>query len=99
MGTTTTDLSLKPSDALLAEPEHLDDLAFDPRDIYMIIYKKQGSIETRHFHFVPKDETLKPFTAAIKRAQDFCQRMDYRFIHCAPFLIDLAEEERKRSEY
>lgn len=96
-----TDLSVRSEDALAKQTDFPqdEDMGFDPRDCYMLVYKKQGSIETRHFHFIPKDPTVKHFKAAIQRAQDFCQRMDFRFIHCAPFIIDLDELESKRTEY
>lgn len=102
MGTVSTDLSVKSEDAILQQPLHEEeeDIGYDPRDCYMLIYKKQGSIETRHFHFIPPEGSKrKPFAMAIERAQQFCEKMDFRFIHCAPFIISLEELERKRVEY
>lgn len=85
------------TDALLPE---IEDTLFDPRDIYLIMYKRGGTVETRYFHFVsPIENDPNPNKSAVARAMLFCTRMDLRFFHCTPFLIDLDQLERKRAEY
>lgn len=79
-----------------AIPENEFDAVIDPRDVYLIMYKQAGNIKTSHFHFVPSVQTNQPLRYAIQRAQKHCELMDYRFIHCAPFLVDFDALEAKR---
>lgn len=47
----------------------------------------------------PRCELVFPFNGtkedAIKRGREFCLRVNYKFIHVEPFLVDLDESEKK----
>jgi hypothetical protein len=64
-------------------------------DVYMIIYKEGSNLITRYFAFKYEGDPTNPQYfknakfAAIQRAQTYCTKMRYRFVHCQPFLEDL----------
>src|ERR1700741_933941 len=85
-----------------SEIDHLADegllqLGWTPKltDIYQIIYKDGSNLVTRFFAFKFSGDQSDPRYyknakfAAVQRAQTYCSKMRYRFVHCQPFLEDL----------
>lgn len=58
-------------------------------EVYLLKYKDRGYVAETHFIFKSIGDARQNKLAAIKRAQDFCDRTRMRFVHCEPFLTDL----------
>jgi hypothetical protein len=67
----------------------------DLSDVYVLRYKDRGLIAETHFILKSTGDARQNKQTAIKRAQDFCDRTRFRFIHCEPFLTDLEEMEKR----
>lgn len=60
--------------------------------IYTVDYRRGNMLESINFIW---DGDLR---SAITRAQQYCERMRYRFLHCSPFLRNLRLDEERMSE-
>lgn len=67
-------------------------------DIYIITWKDRSFLVTKHFYMNSSGDKKRDKALAITRAQQFCTRTGFRFVHCEPFLVSL-EEIESRMQY
>lgn len=97
--TTAKEIDLKLKDSFVdpragMNPGDTIPLANGPKkSLFFLYYRSDNNPHPQYTMFFGEGE----FRAIIVQAKDFCDRMNWRFVHCKPAIIDFEMELKKRN--